>query len=93
MYFGNIYAFLVLANHFHKKSGMMPDPGDARKGSYNRSSVIGHGDVSIMQCLTIMKETRHDDVLSIELEGLEDPIRGIESGHKNLKCFVKEIYG
>jgi len=91
------YAFHVHAKDFHFKSGMMPNPGqgwyETRGGNYLRGAVIGHGDVPIMQCLKIMKAARYDGVLSIEFEGIEDPIAGISIGLENLKKYVKDAFG
>lgn len=91
------YATHVHAKDFHVKSGMTPDPGrgwfPSRAGNYLRGSIIGHGDVPIKQCLKIMKNAGYDGVLSIEFEGLEDPITGIEIGFENLKSYVAEVFG
>ena len=53
-------------------------------------AIIGHGDVPIAQCLGIMKRAGYDGVLSIEFEGLEDPIRGLEIGLENLRRYVDQ---
>ncbi len=91
------YAFHVHAKDFHIKSGMMPDPGKGwiftRGGNYIRGSIIGHGDVPIMQCLKIMKKVGYNGVLSIEFEGLEEPVKAISLGFKNLTKYVSEIFG
>ncbi|WP_113673848.1 sugar phosphate isomerase/epimerase family protein [Vallitalea guaymasensis] len=87
------YAFHVHAKDFHMKSGMLPDPGrgwfQSRGGNYLRGSIIGHGDVPILQCLRIMKKYNYDGVLSIEFEGLEDPLTGIEVGLENLRKYIE----
>lgn len=86
------YAFHVHTKDFHIKSGMLPNPGrgwfQSRAGNYLRGSIIGHGDVPILQCLKLMKNMRYEGVLSIEFEGLEDPIQGIEMGLENLKKYL-----
>ncbi|MCD4825779.1 MAG: sugar phosphate isomerase/epimerase [Phycisphaerae bacterium] len=86
------YAFHVHAKDFHVKPGTAPDPGDgwfrSRGGNYLRGSIIGHGDVPIPQCISIMKNAGYDGVLSIEFEGLEDPIKGLSIGLDNLRRFV-----
>jgi 3-oxoisoapionate decarboxylase len=88
------YAFHVHAKDFHVKPGTAPDPGEgwfrSRGGNYLRGSIIGHGDVPIPQCIAIMKRAGYDGVLSIEFEGMEDPIRGISIGLANLRRFVAE---
>lgn len=90
------YAFHVHAKDFHTKSGLMPDPGEGwiftRGGNYIRGSIIGHGDVPIIKCLKIMKKSGYDGILSIEFEGMENPLKGIKLGFSNLKRFVDRIY-
>lgn len=91
------YAFHVHAKDFHVKSGDKADPGagwiQSRGGNYLRGSIIGHGDVPITQCLRIMQKADYDGVLSIEFEGMEDPIEGISIGLANLRRFVREVEG
>lgn len=89
------YAFHVHAKDFHVKSGMQPDPGEgwfrSRGGNYLRGSIIGHGDVPILQCLQIMSKHEYDGVLSIEFEGMEDPLLGIKVGLANLKNYIEQV--
>ncbi|MCP4640926.1 MAG: sugar phosphate isomerase/epimerase [bacterium] len=91
------YAFHVHAKDFHTKPGTVTFPGEgwfqSRAGNHLRGSIIGHGDVPIVQCLRIMKAAGFDGVLSIEFEGMEEPLKGIELGLKNLRRFVEEVYG
>ena len=88
------YAFHVHAKDFHVQSGAGTDPGEgwfqSRGGNYLRGAVIGHGDVPVMQCLRIMKNAGYDGVLSIEFEGIEDPIRGMTISLANLRRYVAE---
>jgi len=88
------YAFHVHAKDFHIKPGSGPNPGQgwfrSRAGAYLRGAIIGHGNVPIPQCLGIMKRAGYDGVLSIEFEGLEDPLKGIAMGLENLKRYVAE---
>ena len=89
------YAFHVHAKDFHVKSGMLQDPGTgwsrSRGGNFLRGSIIGHGDVPVKQCLNIMERAGYDGVLSIEFEGIEDPILGISIGAENLKRYLNEV--
>lgn len=91
------YAFHVHAKDFHVKPGNEPNPGSgwfpSRGGNYLRGAIIGHGVVPIVQCLRIMKGKGYDGVLSIEFEGMEDPLTGITVGLDNLKRYVAEVYG
>jgi sugar phosphate isomerase/epimerase len=88
------YAFHVHAKDFHVKPGNGPNPGQgwfrSRAGNFLRGSIIGHGAVPIPQCLAIMKRAGYDGVLSIEFEGLEDPLKGIALGLENLRRYVAE---
>ncbi len=89
------YAFHIHAKDFHLKPGTHPRPGVGwsltRGGNYCRGAIIGHGDVPVVQCLRIMNESGYDGVLSIEFEGMEDVLKGIEIGHANLRRFVAEV--
>lgn len=89
------YVFHVHAKDFHIKSGLLPDPGEgwfqSRGGNYLRGSIIGHGDVPIVQCLRVMKRANYDGVLSIEFEGMEEPIEGMRVGLANLRRYVAEV--
>ncbi|NQU44971.1 sugar phosphate isomerase/epimerase [bacterium] len=91
------YAFHVHAKDFHLKPGTLPYPGEgwgiSRGGNFFRGAIIGHGDVPIRQCLRILKRAGFDGVLSIEFEGMEEPLTGIRLGFENLKRSVGEIYG
>jgi len=90
------YAVHVHAKDFHLKPGTAPDPGTgwgrSRGGNYIRGSIIGHGDVPVVQCLRIMKKAGYDGGLSIEFEGMEPVLDGIRIGHDNLRRFVAEIW-
>ncbi|MBR4858208.1 MAG: sugar phosphate isomerase/epimerase [Clostridia bacterium] len=83
------YVKHVHAKDFHIKSGNGFDPGKgffkSRGGNYLRGSIIGHGDIPVRQCLSIVKNSGYDGFVSIEFEGLEDCLKGIEIGFENLK--------
>lgn len=85
-------AFHVHAKDFHVKPGTAPNPGQgwfqSRGGNYLRGAIIGHGDVPILQCLRVMKNAGYDGVLSIEFEGMEEPLLGISLGLENLRRYV-----
>lgn len=89
------YAFHCHAKDFHFKSGNEPSPGPnwifTRGGNYLRGAIIGHGNVPVMQCLKIMKKAGFDGILSIEFEGLEEPLNGIQRGFDNLTRYVNEV--
>lgn len=89
------YAFHCHAKDFHIKSGNEPAPGKgwfgSRAGNYLRGAIIGHGNVPVLQCLRIMVREGYDGVLSIEYEGIEDVLMGIEIGHENLRRLVAMV--
>lgn len=86
------FAFHCHAKDFHVKSGNEVAPGrgwfQSRAGNYLRGAIIGHGNVPVMQCLKIMQRDGYQGVLSIEYEGIEDVLTGIEIGHENLRRMV-----
>ncbi|MEM7536174.1 MAG: sugar phosphate isomerase/epimerase family protein [Chloroflexota bacterium] len=86
------YAFHCHAKDFHIKSGSDVSPGrgwfGTRAGNYLRGAIIGHGNVPVLQCIRIMQRDGYDGVLSIEYEGIEDVLMGIEIGHENLRAMM-----
>ena len=91
------YAFHVHAKDFHVKSGMEADPGEGwfptRAGNHLRGAIIGHGNVPVAQCVRLLKRAGYEGVLSVEFEGLEDPLKGIAIGQANLRRFVAAAKG
>ncbi|NMA95848.1 MAG: sugar phosphate isomerase/epimerase [Clostridiales bacterium] len=89
------YVFHVHAKDFHFKSGDTPNPGEGwfmtRGGNYIRGAIVGHGVVPVVQCLRLLDKSGYDGVISIEFEGIEDPIRGIRIGKENLENYIKMI--
>ncbi len=88
------YAVHAHAKDFHKKSGTFENPGEgwfcSRGGNYLRGAIIGHGDVPVRQCVNILKRNGYDGFLTIEFEGMEDPLVGIRIGCDNLKRFINQ---
>lgn len=86
------YAFHVHAKDFHVKPGTITNPGTgwfhSRGGNFLRGSIIGHGDVPVEQCLSILKRAGYNGNVSIEFEGMEDPLIGIAVGFENLKAYL-----
>lgn len=85
----------IHAKDFHIKSGNALNPGKgffkSRAGNYLRGAVIGHGDIPVMQCLSVAKNAGYDGWVSIEFEGLEKCLDGIEIGFENLKKMINGI--
>ncbi len=85
----------IHAKDFHIRSGNGLNPGKgffkSRGGNYLRGSIIGHGDIPVMQCLSIAKNSGYDGYVSVEFEGLENCLDGIEIGFENLKKMIEII--
>ncbi len=91
------FAFHCHAKDFHVKPGTDVAPGQgwfqSRAGNYLRGAIIGHGNVPIIQCLKVMQRDGYQGVLSIEYEGIEDVLMGIQIGHDNLRRMVAMVAG
>lgn len=89
------YAKHVHAKDFHIKSGNGLNPGKgffkSRGGNYLRGSIIGHGDIPVYQCLSIIKNSGYDGWVSVEFEGLEKCTDGIKIGFENLKNMINSL--
>ncbi len=87
------YAFYVHAKDFHIKNGMLPSPGDgffkSRGGNYLRGAIVGHGNVPVQQCLSILKRAGYDGFVAIEFEGMEENIMALTIGLKNLRTYIE----
>lgn len=89
------YAKHVHAKDFHIKSGDGFKPlggyGTTRAGNYIRGAIIGHGNVPVMQCLSVLKANGYDGFVSVEFEGMEDCLDGISIGCENLKSMISSL--
>ena len=87
------YAFHVHAKDFFIKDGLEPNPGDgwfmSRAGNYLRGAIIGHGNARVAQSIRTIARSGYDGYITIEFEGMEDNLAGIEIGYKNLKRFIE----
>lgn len=74
------YAIHVHAKDFHMKSGAEMHPGDGyyttRGRNYIRGAVLGHGNVPVVQCLSILRQAGCSGDVTVEFEGIEDPVYG-----------------
>ena len=79
----------VHAKDFHIKDGNGLNPGKgffkSRGGNYLRGSIIGHGDIPVYKCLSILKSSGYDGFVSVEFEGMENCLDGISVGFENLR--------
>lgn len=86
------YAKHVHAKDFHIKPCSCDDPGKgwfkSRGKNYLRGSIIGHGDINVRKCINALKDNGYDGYLTLEFEGLEDPLDGILMGLENLKKYL-----
>ncbi len=85
----------VHVKDFHVKSGRLPNPGmgffTSRAGNYLRGAIIGHGDVPVTQCLSVLKKNGYGGYVSIEFEGMEDNLMAIGIGLENLQRFIASL--
>ena len=88
------YAVHVHAKDFHfkKKGEFVPPQGwfNTLEGNFLRGAIIGHGVVNVPECLKIFKNNGYDGWLSVEFEGMEDCIKGLEYDLINLKKILAE---
>ena len=89
------YVRYVHAKDMFVKPGTAPCPGEgfirSRGGRFLRLTIIGHGDVPVTSCLSILKTAGYDGALGIEFEGIEDCLQGISIGLSNLRRFVEMV--
>ncbi len=60
----------------------------SRGGNHLKGTIVGEGNVPVAQCLASLKENEYDGYLTLEFEGIEDPLYGIEMGYNNLKSIL-----
>ncbi len=86
------YAFHVHAKDFHIKPYSERKPGvgwfNTRSGAWLRGAIIGHGDIPLGPCLTLIKKAGYDGPVAIEFEGVEDCIFALEDGRRNLAALL-----
>jgi sugar phosphate isomerase/epimerase len=82
------YAKHVHAKDFFWKSGCETDPGEGwfrtRAMNYLRGAIIGQGCAKVSQSMQILKDSGYDGYVTVEFEGMEDPLTGIRIGRDNL---------
>ncbi|MBR2867707.1 MAG: sugar phosphate isomerase/epimerase [Clostridia bacterium] len=87
------FAKHVHAKDFHIKDGNGLNPGKgffrSRGGNYLRGSIIGHGDIPVFKCLSILKSSGYDGFVSVEFEGMENCLDGISVGFENLRKMIE----
>lgn len=87
------YAVHVHAKDFVWKSGNGPDPGRGffrtRAGNYLKGTIVGHGNVPVLQCLQTIKRSGYDGYVAVEFEGMEDCIEAMTIGLENIREYLK----
>lgn len=79
------YAIHAHAKDMHLSKDPQQGYGQTRGCNYFKGAIIGNGDVDVDRCIKVLKRAGYDGYLSIEFEGSEDCIEGIEKGLKYLK--------
>lgn len=87
------YVFHVHAKDFHTKPGTAMNPGtgwfSSRAGNFLRGAIIGHGDVPLVQCIRLLHDYGYDGAVSIEFEGMEEPLQALGLGAANLRKAIE----
>jgi len=88
------YAVMVHAKDFHVRPKKMIPPS----GWFNtptpialRGAIVGHGEIDIPAQLKIIKKAKYKGYLSLEFEGMEDPIKAVTLGLEYLKLQLEAI--
>ena len=85
------YAFHVHAKDFLWKSGALPKPSGffpTAGMNYLRGTVLGHGVVPVQNCVNVLKNAGYDGWLSLEFEGMEQPLPAIRAGLSFLQSIL-----
>ena len=85
------FGLLVDVGNFVCADEPLPGYGQTRACNYFKGAIIGEGDVNVEQCLRVLKRAGYDGYCSIEFEGSEDCIYGIETGLRNLRAMLERI--
>lgn len=85
------YAVHVHAKDMYKSNTPLPGYGSTRACHYFKGAIIGEGDVNVEQCLKILHNAGYDGYCSIEFEGSEDCIYGIQTGLMNLRGMLSRL--
>jgi sugar phosphate isomerase/epimerase len=84
------YAFHVHAKDFLWKPGTETRPDDSwfptRARNYLRGTILGHGVVSVAQCLDYIKGCNYQSTVSLEFEGSEEPLDAVRRGYEFLRA-------
>ena len=85
----------VHVKDFHIKSGSEFNPGEGffmtRGGTFLRGAILGQGNVPVLGCMRVVKNSGYDGYVSIEFEGMEDNIKALKIGLDNLNAMIKAL--
>lgn len=88
------YILHVHTKDFFVRDGVRPNPGaswfTSRGGNYLRGTIVGQGDVPVMKCVRMIKNSGYTGRFSIEFEGIEDNIFALQAGLANLNASFPE---
>lgn len=89
------FAIFAHAKDFYVKSKNEDDPGPgyftSRGGNHLKGTVLGHGNVPVRACLAALAAVGYDGYVSLEFEGMEDPIEALTIGRENFLRFVEGL--
>ncbi len=89
------YAKYVHLKDFVVKGFNEADPGEGsfrtREGNFLRGTIVGQGNVPVMQCLFALKRANYSGYLSFEFEGLEPPCTALKIGLANVKNYISKL--
>ncbi len=89
------YAFYVHAKDFcyRKADEILSADGffKTRNGNYLKGTILGHGDVPVLEALRIVKENGYDGYVTLEFEGIEEARLGCAYGLNTLKAIKEKL--
>ncbi len=89
------YVCYAHAKDFVIKNGNEADPGvgffKTRGGNYLKGTIVGHGNVPVLQCLSILKNKGYDGFVAVEFEGMEDNLTALQIAKDNLTKYLSMI--
>ncbi len=90
------YAVMVHAKDFHvRPKAAMPPSGWFRtpRSIALRGAIVGHGAIDVPRQLRLITKAGYDGYLSLEFEGMEEPMQGIRLGLDFLRRELATIGG
>ncbi len=88
------YASMVHVKDFlYRDASVQPGEGwfNTSSGNWLRGTIAGHGDIDMLQVLTVVKKSGYDGYLSLEFEGMEECKRASKIGLDNIKRIWNSI--